>query len=200
MNSQQQWDPLANQERVIGNGPHLPRNPRRGPFLPVEATADRMCRAKASRLSAGYCAPDVDRGMRASSRTLDCLFKQDSHIAQGLRSGLGKTLTSMRLSQELVALTCRIVGSLASARRSLDPDTNSLPLVILVINATSKIIVARGQLTVGPPRIGIVGFHRRQTFFESAASEIGGVGFHPSSPAVYGRSKLAQGARRTQSR
>lgn len=68
-----------------------------------------------------------------------------------------------------------------ASSRSLNPDANSL-LVILVANAISKLIVARGQLPMDPPRIGIIGFHFRQTFFESAASEIGGVGFHPSSP------------------
>jgi hypothetical protein len=85
-----------------------------------------MCQAKASRLSAGYCAPEVDRGMRASSRTLDCPFRQDSQIAQRLRSRLGKTLTPVRPSQKLVVLTYWLVGSLADCFEQIARPRNQL--------------------------------------------------------------------------
>jgi hypothetical protein len=70
----------------------------------------------------GHCRPHVPsegvaafRGLlRTGSRQgdasiqphlIDCLFRQDSQIAQGLRSRLGKTLTSVFLSQKLVVPT-----------------------------------------------------------------------------------------------
>ena len=66
-------------------------------------------RSKASRLAAGYAhwRPTGDAGTQP--RPLKCLLKQDSQIAQGLRTPMGETLRSVRLSQKPVGPTCEMI-------------------------------------------------------------------------------------------
>ena len=108
MNSQQQWGPPGDQERVIGTARIYPGTPDADRSVPRKAAAYvRAIEGVAA--GRGLCALEADRGRGHPAAALKCLLKQDSQIAQGRRTRMGETLRSVHLSQKPVGPTCEMI-------------------------------------------------------------------------------------------